>query len=341
MVPPPLATVPGVPLPRRRSTAITAAQFFELAYGRKPDKDERALLDRLVPHVTTPSEARAVLLAFDQQRTPTTFQVRLGEDDLARAELDGFTLWLDRRDVSVSAVILDRKAWEPHIERVLRDVLRPGDTFVDIGANVGYHTFLAASLVRATGRVVAFEPDAENCRLLWLSRHENDADHVTIVPNALDRTPGLRYLATHLGSNGGLVETELDAIRNGRGVFVQAQPLDEVADATQGTIRLMKVDVEGAELAVLDGARKLLTTAKPPPHLIVEFSVEMTKRVSGVDPATALQSLLDDYGYRLSVLDRNEPGRRHHFASADALLGAWGDPLRIEDLLFEPTADDG
>jgi FkbM family methyltransferase len=320
-----------VPL-RRRTNAITAAQFFELAYGRAPSADEQALLDRLVVSVSSASDARAVLLAFDQQQLPTTFQVRLGDDDLALASLDGFRLWLDRRDVSVSAVILDRQRWEPHIEAVLRDVLRPGDTFVDVGANVGYHTFLAASLVGASGRVVAFEPDAENCRLLWLSRAENGFDHVTIVPNALDRTAGLRYLATHLGSNGGLVETELDAVRRGRGVFVQAQPLDDLVD---GPVRLMKVDVEGAELSVLAGAGRLLGDREAAPDLVLEFSVEMTQRVSGVDPGPAIQQLLDDYGYRLSILDRDQPGRRHPYPSAAALLADWGDPLRIEDLLFE------
>jgi FkbM family methyltransferase len=323
---------PGVPL-RRRTPQVSAAQFFELAYGRAPSAEEQALLDRLVPSVSSASDARAVLLAFDQQQLPTTFQVRLGDDDLALASLDGFRLWLDRRDVSVSAVILDRQRWEPHIEAVLRDVLRPGDTFVDVGANVGYHTFLAASLVGASGRVVAFEPDAENCRLLWLSRAENGFDHVTIVPNALDRSAGLRYLATHLGSNGGLVETELDAVRRGRGVFVQAQRLDDLVSAP---VRLMKVDVEGAELSVLAGAERLLgSSPSPPPSLVLEFSVEMTQRVSGVSPEPALERLLDDYGYRLSVLDRESPGRRIPYPSAAALLADWGDPLRIEDLLLE------
>lgn len=323
-------TRPGRPA-TADDTSIRPSQFFRLAYGREPTTNELEYLDLLVgEQVRTTSEARAILRGFDHQQLPTSFDLRIVPDDLVLVELPEFRLWVDRRDVSVSAVILDRRGWEPHVDSVLADVLRPGDVFVDVGANVGYHTFLAASLVGAGGAVVAIEPSAENCRLLWLSKHENGAEQVSIHALALDRTAGLRYLTSHLGSNGGLLPDDVVEVRSGRGSFVTAARLD---DLHVGAVRLMKVDVEGAEFAVLDGAVE--TVASQRPHLILEFSAEMARRVSGVEPFDALQRLLD-HGYALSVLDRSST-RRVEFSSAADLRASWGDDLRIEDLLLVPA----
>lgn len=314
------------------TTGIPASSFFELVYHRPPDAADADLLERLVgAEVTSASEARAVIAGYDHQRLPTPFVVRLTEEDLVDVSLPGFALWVDRRDPSVSAVIKDRRDWEPHLSSVLHDVLRPGDTFVDVGANVGFHTFLASTIVGPGGVVHAFEPNPENCRLLWLSKRWNGAENVEIHPFALDRTPGLRYLVTHLGSNGGLLRDEEAAVRSGLGTFVAAQRLD---DAVPGDARLLKVDVEGAEFAVLEGATEVLARCRP--HLVLEFSAEMTERVSDVDPFDALERCLA-LGYGLEVLDRTEPGRRHGVA-VDELRASWGDALRIEDLLLTPLA---
>ena len=153
------------------------------------------------------------------------------------------------------------------------------------------------------------------------------------MPRALDRAPGLRYLASHTGSNAGLIGTSLDAVRSGRGVFVEAARLDD--SVVDGPVRVIKVDVEGAELSVLEGAAGLIADFRP--HMIMELSVEMMSRVSGVDPRASLQRLLDTFGYRLLLLDRSTQQPRP-FSSADDLLASWGDPLRIEDILLEPVS---
>ena len=317
----------GQPAPP--ASGITPVGFFELAFGRSPTPDEQQLLDRLVSGIHSLSDARAILRAFDQQSHPTAISIGCGEDDLVEFDAGDFRLWLDRRDVSVSAVILDRREWEPHIGRVLREHLRPGHTFVDVGANIGYHTFLASTLVGSTGRVVAFEPSAENCRLLWLSRHANKAEHVELFSLALDTTPGLRHLVSHLGSNGGLVADAADDVRSGRGAMVQSFRLDDVVE---GDVDLLKVDVEGAELRVLAGATSLL--ARERPTIVMEFSVEMTERISGPDALADLGRLVAG-GYELSTLSK-DGGDPVGYASLDDLLHSWPDPLHIEDLLLRP-----
>ena len=229
----------------------------------------------------------------------------------------------------VSGAIRGGNAYEPHVERQLRAVLRPGMTFVDVGANIGYHTFLAASLVGPTGRVVAFDASSENCRMLLLSRLRNDASHVDIRPVALDRETGVALLGHHIGTNAGLAENDATSIARGDRDVVVARRFDDEVDAP---VHVVKVDVEGAELRVLEGATRTLERDRP--VVVMEFSCEMVERVSGVDARDAL-GFLTDRGYRLSVIEKPS-GRLVPCASPVTLLEDWGEAGRIEDLLFVP-----
>jgi FkbM family methyltransferase len=313
------------------ASAVGGNAFFELVFGRAPDAAERVRLNALVPdgRIGSPADAHRVLLAFDAQSHPTAFLVRATDRNLSRIDLDGFALWIDVDDPSVSAFIRNDYAWESHVTRVLNEALRAGSTFVDVGANVGFHTFLAATTVGPTGAVVAVEPSSENCRLLQLSKAENHADHVSILPFALDRTAGVRYISAHIGTNAGLIPDAREHLLDGRGTPVYASTLDDIAPPR---VDVMKIDVEGAEFRVLEGGRKTLERDKP--VIVMEFSCEMTQRTSGVDPGDALQAVLD-IGYELFVLDREQP-REVPYASAAALLAGWSDPFRIEDLLLRP-----
>lgn len=311
---------------------VAADRFFELAYGRVPNEVEYARLDALVPgrRIESAAQAHRVLLAFDAQSHPTPFVVRATSGNLERLELDGFVLWIDADDPAVSTVIGHERGWEKHVSDVLRGALTAGSTFVDVGANVGYHTFLASSIVGPRGTVIAFEPSAENCRLLQLSRTDNDATNVSILPFALDRDGGVRYLTTHLGSNAGLIPDPREHLIDGRGTPIYATTLDEIAP---DHIDVMKVDVEGAEFRVLEGGRATIERDKP--LIVMEFSCEMSQRVSGVEPGDALQGVLD-LGYRLSLLDRTS-GTPVPFDTAADLLSGWGNVFRIEDLLLQPV----
>jgi FkbM family methyltransferase len=316
---------------RRGHRYIDVLDFFAVAYGRAPDDAEAAQLRGLVPdgRIRRADQAHRVLMAFDAQFRPTAFAVRATKDSLLKIELNDFSLWLDADDPSVSAVVSDRRDWEPHVAHALADALESGFTFVDVGANVGYHTFLAASIVGPLGSVIAVEASPENCRLLELSKLENRWDQVRILALALDRTPGLRYLTRHLGTNAGFLPERHDSLVEGHGFVVHATTLDDIAPKRVDAI---KIDVEGAEFRVLDGGRSVIQRDKP--VILMEFSCEMASRVSGVDPWKALDDVLG-LGYELFVLDR-DTNERTGYASADELLRRWHDPLRIEDLLLSP-----
>src|SRR5256885_3164883 len=77
--------------------------------------------------------------------------------------LADFKIYVRLDDWAVGARIAVRRTHEPHVTRVMLPLLRPGTVIVDIGANIGYYTLLAASRIGSTGKVIAFEPSLENC----------------------------------------------------------------------------------------------------------------------------------------------------------------------------------
>lgn len=155
--------------------------------------------------------------------------------------------------------------------RWIEGVVRPGDTVVDIGANAGVYTRKLANLVGPTGRVVAVEPIPESFRLLTmhasLLAHQNvtllniaASDQAMIAPMAIPRSSG-RLRDYYRASMADLTDsTDEDRVQ------VLCCPLDSLHFPAR--IRLVKIDVEGHEAAVLSGMRCLIERDKP--VLIVE-----------------------------------------------------------------------
>jgi FkbM family methyltransferase len=151
---------------------------------------------------------------------------------------------------------------EADVEEVFLDLLKPGDVVYDIGANIGWFSMLAARRVGPDGAVYAFEPSLANAVYLRMNAATNGFDNVVVVPAAVDDRDGWgRFtedssLEGHLSSDGeSLVPLlSLDAWPEAAG----CRPPD-----------LLKIDVEGAEVGVLEGMRGLLSAVRP--ALIIEL----------------------------------------------------------------------
>ena len=87
--------------------------------------------------------------ALDQQTSYVAGHDPVGSSDLEIVDVDGLRMALDRADASVSVQIAEG-AYEPHVAATLDRLLGPGDVFVDVGANVGYHAFRASTRVGPT-----------------------------------------------------------------------------------------------------------------------------------------------------------------------------------------------
>src|SRR5580658_1349068 len=216
------------------------------------------------------AELRRLMAPFDRQTFPSAVQLHFGSEDVVECEVDGIHLVLDSADTSVSRTLIDTSVYEPHVTAVFRRYLQPGMTMVDVGANVGYFSALASHLVGPAGRVIALEPNSENCRLILLTMLANGAQNIELLPVAASATRGWSHFSAHVGSNGGIIRSTAEDLRDGRGTVVASFPLDELID---GPVHLLKLDVEGAEGLVLAGAQQLLATHRP--IVVSELSIEM------------------------------------------------------------------
>jgi len=182
---------------------------------------------------------------------------------------DGLRLNLDLRtypDITMAVGL-----YELDTARLIHRLLKSGSWFVDVGANLGYFTLLAAKWTVPSGRVDAFEPDPLNRQRLEQHLHENAlGDRVRIYPIAASSQAGEVELIhpQSAGANHGMASFYKSLAGEGATFTVPTARLDEVLD---GSPDLIKLDVEGAELAAIEGMEKILRSSTPP-KLIIEHN---------------------------------------------------------------------
>ena len=173
---------------------------------------------------------------------------------------------------NIAGFLTNNQLYEPGSSQVLLQLLKPGDTFIDIGAHIGYFTMLASRLVGPTGRVYAFEPENANYHRLMVHLQINEMTNVLPFKWAASNTTSVVNLRTDPGNDGGHAIWNLEARHTtdeGRAkIMLQptfSLPLDSLfRGAGPGAIKGIKVDTEGFELQVLNGMRNLLDQAKVP-----------------------------------------------------------------------------
>lgn len=185
--------------------------------------------------------------------------------------------------------------YEPELSWLLRKVLRPGDTVVDAGANFGWFTVLCAHAVGPQGSVHSFEPLPVVHADLLLNVESNGITCVKARNLALGSSPG--KLDLHIFANLGPAHSSISSLgRDDFTVFtVDVTTLDNYASENMFKApTLIKCDVEGAELAILEGSTDILSGAFPP-IWVLEINYE-TAGALGYGP-DALTDHLKAYGY--------------------------------------------
>ncbi len=227
---------------------------------------------------------------------------------------------------SVGRSIWFRGAYEPEVVTHIVRILRQGDAFIDVGANVGYFSLVAANLVGKEGEVHGFEPSRSVYELFKASIAANAAHNVHASPIALWSSSGMVRLAKH--HNSGLTHVVSGAAPSGaRGLEdAAAMTLDEYARSfIHRPIKLVKIDVEGAEVHVLRGMTEILGSQRP--HLIVEAADWLLSRLGhGLEDMFAL---LEGYGYQAFDLEGHAT---RSAGDARKVLGSRG----VWNLLFTP-----
>jgi len=179
--------------------------------------------------------------------------------------------------------------WEPEVAETLLRYLKPGDTFLDVGGHVGYMALVAAVAVGERGRVVTFEANADNARVIAanLAANPDLAPRIDIEQLAAWDATGTAAFEGSAGSTVGHV-VEQDAGTE----VVRTARLDEFVAAHGLDCTFVKMDIEGGEVRALPGMTGLLASKRP--VVLVEIHDE-----AGFD---VLLSLADANDYRLTTL---------------------------------------
>ena len=173
------------------------------------------------------------------------------------ADRSGAVFWVD--PVSIFGIeLLEHGEYEAQLAPLVQRLLRPGDVFVDVGANEGYFAVLAARACPGA-RVLAIEPQSRLQEVLRRNLERNGLRNVQVERVALGEAGGETELYLHPSTNTGASGEQRRRRLGWRREAVPSVPLDELA-ARRGiaAIRLMKVDCEGAEARVVRGAAGLL-----------------------------------------------------------------------------------
>lgn len=170
-----------------------------------------------------------------------------------------------RLESIVTRVLLADYDWFEAELEFWRESLKPGMTIIDVGANAGIYAFSAAKRVGESGCVLAIEPFSACLDCLEETRRRNQFDQVKIFAGAASNYNGMIGLSLHPLSEGNQVVSQ-DKIVNNNDLMenVECFTLDTLIQTHNiVTVDFVKIDVEGHELEVLQGARKLITKFHP------------------------------------------------------------------------------
>lgn len=203
---------------------------------------------------------------------------------------------------------IQRQMWcgcyEPHVMRALRRILRDGDVFLDLGAHIGYHSYFAAGLVGTTGRVFAFEPDPEN--YLRLKKNLEAFPYAKAEQCAIwsgeTKLTFARSESTEESGWGALARVHHAPEREQ--IEVESVSLDAWTERSAvKAIRAAKIDVEGSEFEVLQGAQRVLQQMRP----ILLFEMNESLLLQAGASAAAVKQLLCRHEYKLHTLLDGSP----------------------------------
>ena len=209
------------------------------------------------------------------------------------------TLLLNKKDAVVSGA-LTLGVYERGSLARWRELVKDGMTVVDVGANIGIYTLIAARR-NPNGRVIAIEPNAENADVLERMIKVNSLRNVTVLRVAAGATrgQGMLHLDQHNKGQHSLVAFQ-EAVGS---ETVSVHRIDDVmSEMGVHRVDLVKMDIEGFEAKAFAGMSGLLDTGHP--TLLFEFMPEWIRR-AGDDPCELLMSL-EKRGYHLSTLNEDD-----------------------------------
>jgi len=213
----------------------------------------------------------------------------------------GNKMYLDERD---SLLLSINGIYEKFETELVKNEIKENDIVIDIGANIGYYTLIFAKLVGKNGKVIAFEPDPSNFKLLKKNIEVNGYKNVILVQKAVSTKNEI--LKLHLCDSNHAMHRIYDSKYGKESIDIESINLDDYLGENMplDKINFVKMDIEGSELFALGGMQKLLNKNNSL-KILTEFAPGAIMD-SGKDPEE-LPKLLEDCGFKLyDVLSEEE-----------------------------------
>lgn len=228
---------------------------------------------------------------------------RLKPTGLTVVESDGHRIAVDPRDNAIARQFLLRAGYEKEEKEIFKRIVDPGMVVVDVGANIGDYTLLAARGVGAEGLVYAVEPEPRNFSLLTRNVNANGYSNVRCLNLALAAKPGKLTLHVDPANYGGSSLIASNVPGTSETVEVETDTLDHLLASSPPPrpAGLIKMDAQGAEAGIMEGAFQ--TLENPSICLIIEFW-PFGLRNFGSNP-DAFLGLFRTRGFEIRVIDES------------------------------------
>lgn len=260
------------------------------------------LEQRIVGQLTQALERQRVTLLHALHEQSHRYAYLGGHHGLTQT-IDGHRIFVDTRDLGLAPHLVLLGVWERAIEQVVKRLVKPGDTVIEVGANVGYHTLAMASVIGPQGRLWTFEANPDLHPLLQATFSFNGyADRVTLLPFAAsDREGTITFSFDPSYIGGGHITGEIAPKEASSRVTVPTVTLDkQFADLP--AINFLRMDAEGAEPRILRGGRELLRRSANV-KIVVEWSPSM---MSDHCDVPAFVAEMEQEGYRFWRINGDE-----------------------------------
>lgn len=214
--------------------------------------------------------------------------------------LPGLWMCLEIRDLIQETILLEG-VWDPLLTEFVNNNLNTEEVFIDVGANAGYFTLLAARRVQGAGIVLSIEPNPIVAKQLRANVERSNLANVIIeekvCSDSLQTTIQTLYL--HDDSNSGRASLSKSNTAGIENVQVASSTVDQlVQEHGLRHVTLVKIDVEGAELMVLRGMTDTMRHFRP--TIVIELEPHLLRGFSAT--AEDVVSLLSTFGYKVSSL---------------------------------------
>jgi len=216
-------------------------------------------------------------------------------------EVQGNKMYVDTSDAGVAPPLLLGDSYEKCEVNLFKKLVSKGMVVVDIGANIGYFTLIAANLVGAKGKVFAFEPDSDNYALLIKNIEINGYQNVIPVQKAISNKTGTTDLFLYEQNKG--QHTLYKPSSYWKSIEIEAITLDDYFAEQQDSIDVIKMDIQGAEILALQGMDKIIKQA-PGLKIFTEFSPPKL-RACGSSPEEFLKKVTE-YGFKLHFINERK-----------------------------------